>query len=86
MQAPPADDGSTHWQPLGDRPFELITTLPRKDDNPFNFPGKNPGQPIVNFENRWKWVNEAGGCRTSLSTTSAGSWCPGWRRAALNSP
>lgn len=43
-------NGSTHWQPLGEHAYQLLCSLPRKDGNPYIFPGKNEGQPIVNFE------------------------------------
>lgn len=47
--------------PLSSPALQILTELPRLGGNPFVFPGKLPGRPVVNVSKSWKRVMDRAG-------------------------
>jgi integrase len=48
----------THYAPLSSEAISILQTLPKLDDNPYIFPGRKSGKPLVNIAKAWRRVRK----------------------------
>jgi len=58
LRLPETKAGGTHYIPLSGPAVEIFKNLPRIDGNPFVFPGRNIGQPLINIDKIWRKVRK----------------------------
>jgi len=51
---PETKSGRTHYLPLSEPALAILRSLPRLEDNPYIFPGRIEGEPIVNLDKAWR--------------------------------
>ncbi len=56
---PETKSGRTHYLPLSEPALAILRSLPRLEDNPYIFPGRIEGEPIVNLDKAWRRLRKA---------------------------
>lgn len=77
LRIPETKTGRPHVVPLSDPAFEILTSLPREQSNPYLFPGRKKGQPLSDVTKPWRRIREKSGLediRLHDLRRTVGSW------------
>jgi integrase len=74
---PDPKSGRKHYVPLSTPALALLEIIPHQDGNPYIFPGKLPGEALVNIAKPWNRIRKAAGVedvRIHDLRRTVGSW------------
>ena len=77
MRGPETKADRAHHGPLSEPALKILGELPHTADNPYIFPGRNPGAAMVNIERPWYRIRDAAGLkdvRLHDLRRTVGSW------------
>lgn len=61
LRLPDTKADRPHEIPLSSEALAVLNDLPRQKDNPYVFPGRREGRPLVNIDKRWRAVRKRAG-------------------------
>lgn len=74
---PDTKAGRVHYLPLSPPAVAILRQLPKEEGNPYVFPGRIKGQPLVNVAKSWDRIRHEAGCedlRVHDLRRTVGSW------------
>jgi len=77
LRLPDTKAGRVHYIPLSEAALAILGNLPRTAGNPYIFPGRKDGKPLVNIAKSWRRIRKAAGIedvRLHDLRRTVGSW------------